>query len=151
MHQATIWGYFVSLQSHGVIAGSQVGVLDAPALSYGLFHAQGHPNKLYGVVTTGFTIQGVDMDVGHLRHIRWVKDDNPASAINNKPELTQNGKTAAQNRWIAYNKMRGQYASAMEHATPEQFWVDKTQCSYADENGNTQNPTLPLANRPSAR
>ena len=151
MHQATIWGYFASLQSHGVIAGSQVGVLDAPALSYGLFHAQGHPNKLYGVVTTGFTIQGVNMDVGHLRHIRWVKDDNPASAINNKPELTQNGKTAAQNRWIAYNKMRGQYASAMEHATPEQFWVDKTQCSYADENGNTQNPTLPLANRPSAR
>ena len=140
---ATIWGYFASLQSHGVIAGSQAGVLDAPALSYGLFHAQGHPNKLYGVVTTGFTMDGLNMDVGHLRSIRWVKDDNPASAINNKPELTQNGKTAAQNRWIAYNKMRGQYASAMEHATPEQFWVDKSTCSYQDENGNTQNPTLP--------
>ena len=94
MHQATIWGYFVSLQSHGVIAGSQVGVLDAPALSYGLFHAQGHPNKLYGIVTTGFTMDGLNMDVGHLRSIRWVKDDNPQSAINNKPELTQNGKTA---------------------------------------------------------
>ena len=39
--------------------------------------------------------------------MRWVKDDNPSSAINNKPELTANGKSAAQNRWIAYNKMRG--------------------------------------------
>jgi hypothetical protein len=124
-------------------AGGQAGAIDAPALSYGLFHAQGHPNKLYGVVTTGFTIQGVDMDVGHLRHIRWVKDDNPASAINNKPELTANGKTAAQNRWIAYNKMRGQYASAMEHVTPEEFWIDKAKCSYTDENNQVQNPTLP--------
>jgi hypothetical protein len=30
----------------------------------------------------------------------------------------------------------------MEHATPEQFWVDKTQCRYVDENGQTKNPTL---------
>jgi hypothetical protein len=74
--------------------------------------------------------------------MRWVKDDNPNSAINNKSGLTSNGKSAAQNRWIAYNKMRGQYASAMEHATPEQFWVDKSSCSYVDENGQTKNPTL---------
>ncbi|RAR55431.1 UNVERIFIED_CONTAM: hypothetical protein C7454_10240, partial [Acidovorax defluvii] len=30
---------------------------------------------------------------------------------------------------------RGQYSSAMEHAVPEQFWVDKTQCRYQDETG----------------
>jgi hypothetical protein len=36
--------------------------------------------------------------------------------------------------------MRGQYASAMEHATPEQFWVDKTTCRYLDENGQIKNP-----------
>lgn len=58
-----------------------------------------------------------------------------------KPELTANGKPAAQNRWIAYNKMRGQYSSAMEHAVPEQFWVDKSQCRYQDEQGQIQNPT----------
>lgn len=81
------------------------------------------------------------MDVGHLRSLRWVRDDNPISAVNNTPELTRNGKTAAQNRWIAYNKMRGQYASAMEHAVPEEFWVDKKQCRYTNLNGETQNPT----------
>ena len=46
--------------------------------------------------------------------------------------LIQTGGTAAQNRWIAYNKLRGQYSSAMEHAVPEQFWVDKSQCRYTD-------------------
>ena len=139
---ATIWGYFAAMQSQGVIASSQAEMLDAPALSYGLFHAQVKPNKLYGIVTTGVTVQGLNMDIGHLRHIRWVQDDNPQSAINNHPELTENGKSAAQNRWIVYNKMRGQYASAMEHAVPEQFWVDKSQCRYTDENGQVQNPTL---------
>ena len=138
---ATIWGYFASLQSHGVIAASQAQMFDAPALSYGLFHAQVRPNKLYGIVTTGITFQGLNMDVGHLRHMRWVKDDNPASTINNKPDLIQNGKSAAQNRWIAYNKLRGQYSSAAEHAVPEQFWVDKSTCRYT-ENGQIKNPTL---------
>ena len=63
------------------------------------------------------------------------------SAINANPELTANGKSAAQNRWIAYNKMRGQYNSAMEHAVPEQFWVDKSQCQYTDETGTIKNPS----------
>ena len=139
---ATLWGYYAAIQSHGAIASSQAQMIDRPAMSYGLFHAQVRPNKLYGIVTTGITFQGLNMDIGHLRSIRWVKDDNPQSAINAKPELTANGKPAAQNRWIAYNKMRGQYASAMEHAVPEQFWVDKSQCRYTDENGQIQNPTL---------
>ena len=90
----------------------------------------------------GVTFQGLNMDIGHLRHVRWVKDDDPKSQINDKPELKQNNKSAAQNRGIAYNKMRGQYASAMEHAAPEAFWVDKTKCSHTDENGRIQNPTL---------
>ena len=90
----------------------------------------------------GVTFQGLNMDIGHLRHVRWVKDDDPKSQINDKPELKQNNKSAAQNRWIAYNRMRGQYASAMEHAAPEAFWVDKMKCSYTDENERIQNPTL---------
>ena len=137
---ATIWGYFAALQSHGSIASAQAQMVDRPALSYGLFHAQVKPRKLYGIVTTGITFQGLNMDIGHLRHTRWVKNDDPSAPINNKPELTANGKSAAQNRWIAYNKLRGQYASAMEHAVPEQFWVDKTQCRYTDDQGQIQNP-----------
>ena len=142
MLTATVWGYFASLQSQGLIAASQAQMVDAPALSYGLFHAQVKPNKLYGLVNRGVTFQGLNMDIGHLRHVRWVKDDDPKSQINDKPELKQNNKSAAQNRWIAYNRMRGQYASAMEHAAPEAFWVDKTKCSHTDENGRIQNPTL---------
>ena len=139
---ATLWGYYAAIQSHGAIASSQAQMFDRPALSYGLFHAQVRPNKLYGIVTTGITFQGLNMDIGHLRSIRWVKDDNPQSPINAKPELTANGKSAAQNRWIAYNKLRGQYNSAMEHAVPEQFWVDKSQCSYTDETGTIKNPAM---------
>ena len=55
-------------------------------------------------------MEGLNIDVGHLRHIRWTTDDNPESAINNEPELTHSGRTAAHNRWIAYNKMRGSRA-----------------------------------------
>ena len=53
--------------------------------------------------------------------------------LNNKPELATGERTAAHNRWIAYNKMRGQYGSAMEHAIPELFWVDRNKCSYLDD------------------
>lgn len=140
---ASIWGYFAALQSHGSIAASQAKMIDLPALSYGLFHAQVRPNKLYGIVTTGITMEGLNIDVGHMRHIRWTQDDNPDSPINNKPELTHSGRTAAHNRWIAYNKMRGQYSSAMEHAIPEQFWVDRDKCSYLDDKGQLKNPSLP--------
>ena len=38
--------------------------------------------------------------------------------------------------------MRGQYSSAMEHAVPEQAWVDKSTCKYVDENGQIKNPGL---------
>ena len=64
---------------------------------------------------------------------------HPQSPIKSDPNLTKNGKTAAQNRWIAYNKDKGQYSSVMEHVTPEQFWVDKSQCKYTDDNGVIQN------------
>ncbi|WP_347486348.1 transglutaminase domain-containing protein [Vandammella animalimorsus] len=142
MLTATVWGYFASLQSYGAIAGSQAQVIDLPALQYGLFHAQVQPRKPFGLVTTGISFKGLNMDIGHVRSIRWVKDDDPNSPINNKPELTQNGKTAAQNRWIVYNKTKGQYSSAMEHAIPEEFLIDSTKCSYIDSSGLMQNPSL---------
>ena len=142
MLTATLWGWFASLQSNGVIASAQAQTVDLPGLSYGLFHAQVKPNKIYGVVTTGIRFNGLNMDIGHTRFIRWVKNDDPQAAINKQPGLSGNGKTAAQNRWIAYNKAQGQYASAMEHAVPEQFWVDRTQCRYTDDGGIDQNQTL---------
>jgi hypothetical protein len=71
-----------------------------------------------------------------------VKDDNPQSKINSDPQLTANGKTAAQNRWIAYNKAKGKYSSTLEYVAPEQFWVNMNQCKYVDKNGQIQNPTL---------
>ena len=61
MLTATVWGYFASLQSQGLIAASQAQMVDAPALSYGLFHAQVKPNKLYGLVNRGITFQGLNM------------------------------------------------------------------------------------------
>ncbi|WP_377780101.1 transglutaminase domain-containing protein [Comamonas odontotermitis] len=140
MLTATIWGYFASLQSYGAISGAQAGMIDLPGLQYGLFHAQVQPRKLYGIVTTGISFKGLNMDVGHVRSVRWVKDDNPQSQINSDPNLTKNGKTAAQNRWIAYNKAKGQYSSAMEHTVPDQYWIDKNQCKYVDDKGVTQNP-----------
>ena len=140
MLTATIWSYFASLQSYGGISGAQAGMIDLPGMQYGLFHAQVQPRKLYGMVTTGISFKGLNMDVGHVRSIRWVKDDNPQSQINSDPNLTKNGKTSAQNRWIAYNKAKGQYSSAMENVTIEQFWVDKSQCKYTDDNGVIQNP-----------
>ena len=33
----------------------------------------------------GVTFQGLNMDIGHLQHVRWVKDDDPKSQINDKP------------------------------------------------------------------
>ena len=78
---ATVWGYFAAVQSHGAIASAQAHMIDRPALSYGLFHAQVKPNKLYGIVTTGITFQGLNMDIGHLRHMRWVKNGGLQTAI----------------------------------------------------------------------
>lgn len=84
--------------------------LDHPGMSYGLFHATMQPNKLYGIVTTSVKFPGVLMDIGHLRHNRWAKSNDQAE-------------------WVAYNRMRGKYSSALEHATPERFFVDATTCN----------------------
>jgi transglutaminase-like putative cysteine protease len=131
---ANAWSYFASLQSHGQIASRQAGVIDNPGLSYGFFHVAGKPNKLWGMVTTGFTVNGIMADIGHLRHLRWVQDDSPTSPINQPPSgSTLKAQDIAKSRWVSYNRMRGQYASAMEHATPEQFFVDKTQCGNANQ------------------
>jgi hypothetical protein len=107
---ATIWGYYAALQSHGELAKRQANMVDRPGMSYGLFHAKVQPVKTFGIVTTAVRFPGVEMDIGHLRHLRWAKSNQ-------------------QNEWVAYNRIRGQYASALEHATPERFFVDTTTCN----------------------
>ncbi|MEJ8295001.1 hypothetical protein WKI45_19470 [Delftia tsuruhatensis] len=53
---------------------------------------------------------GVNMDIGHIRNLTWAKDND-------------------QKKWIAYNRLRGQYMSALEHAVPERFFNDPAQCN----------------------
>lgn len=67
-----------------------MGMIDQPSLSYDLFRLAIKPNKLYGLVTTGITFQGLNLDVGHLRYIRWSKTNDKAA-------------------WIAYNRMWSQF------------------------------------------
>ena len=43
-------------------------MIDLPALSYGLFHAQVRPNKLYGIVTIGITMEGLRHHDGGAEH-----------------------------------------------------------------------------------
>ena len=106
------------------------------------FWTGGITNPLSVIEQFTYLIFIKSLDDKQIREEMDANDDDPKSQINDKPELKQNNKSAAQNRWIAYNRMRGQYASAMEHAAPEAFWVDKTKCSHTDENGRIQNPTL---------
>ncbi|MDG4551150.1 MAG: hypothetical protein P9F19_17415 [Candidatus Contendobacter sp.] len=117
----------INLFTHHAVLGAlsqpQANMIDRPGLSYGLFHLHAQPIKLYGTLTTRVEFQGLNMDIGHLRSIRWSKANDPQA-------------------WVAYNRMRGQQASALEHATPEQFWIDRTQCRYPDENGHVINPNL---------
>ena len=107
---ATLWGYFAGLQGHRRAVAEVAGMVDREGLSYGLFHATVQPIKLFGFVLTGVKMPGVLMDVGHLRSIRWAKNGD-------------------RNAWIAYNRMRGQAASTLEHVTPERFFVDASTCN----------------------
>jgi hypothetical protein len=97
---------------------------------------------VYGILTTGVSFQGLNIDIGHVRSLRWVKDDDPSAKIN-QPEGAKAEQDVARSRWIAYNRQSGQYKSLMESGSLEQFWVDKSQCQYADEGGKIHNPGLP--------
>ena len=92
MLTVTVQGCFASVQSQGVIAASQAQMMDASVLSHGLCFTH-KSNPAYG-----FTFQGLDMGIGHLRHVCRVKDDVPKNRINKAPNLIQTGRTAAQNR-----------------------------------------------------
>ena len=118
---ATIWSWFAAAESHNRLSQGQAGMIENPGLSYGLFHAIAQPVYSWGVIRK-VTFPGVNMDIGHIRNLGWAKDNDRAT-------------------WIGYNKLRGQYMSALEHAIPERFFNDPAQC-------NTQGTTTPVAGLP---
>ena len=69
-----------------------------------LSHAVANPSYSWGVIRK-VSFPGVNMDIGHMRNLSWAKDND-------------------EKKWIAYNRLRGQYMSALEHAIPERFFND---------------------------
>ena len=57
-----------------------------------------------------------------MRNITWAKDND-------------------EKKWVAYNRLRGQYMSALEHAALERFFNDPSQC-------NLQGTVTPTAGLP---
>ena len=118
---ATVWSWFAAAESHNRISQNQANMVESQGLSYGLFHAVAQPVYSWGVVRK-VTFPGVNMDIGHIRNLSWSKDNNRGT-------------------WIAYNRLRGQYMSALEHAIPERFFNDPTKC-------NAEGTTTPIAGLP---
>jgi hypothetical protein len=118
---AVLWSWFAAAESHNRLSQNQAGIVETPGLSYGLFHAVAQPVYSWGVVRR-VEFPGVNMDIGHIRNLTWAKDND-------------------REKWIAYNQLRGQYMSALEHAVPERFFNDPAQCNSYD------NPT-PVAGLP---
>jgi Transglutaminase-like superfamily len=118
---ATIWSWFAAAESHNRLSQNQANMIENQGLSYGLFHAIAQPVYSWGVIRA-VKFPGVNMDIGHVRPIGWSKDNDRAT-------------------WIAYNKLRGQYMSALEHAIPERFFNDPSKC-------NAEGATAPIAGLP---
>jgi hypothetical protein len=118
---ATIWSWFAAAESHNRLSQNQANMIENQGLSYGLFHAIAQPVYSWGVIRA-VKFPGVNMDIGHVRPIGWSKDND-------------------RNTWIAYNKLRGQYMSALEHAIPERFFNDPSKC-------NPEGTTTPVAGLP---
>jgi len=68
------------------------------------------------------TFPGVNIGIGRLRNITWAKDNDSK-------------------KWVADNRLWGQYMSALEHAVPERFFNDPAQC-------NLEGASTPVAGLP---
>ncbi len=121
---AVIWSWFAVAESHNRISQNQAGIMETPGLSYGLFHAAANPVYSWGVVRQ-VRFPGVNLDIGHIRNLTWAKDNDKS-------------------KWIGYNRIRGQFMSALEHAVPERFFNDSAQCNLV----GAANPVAGLPNCP---
>lgn len=99
-------------------------IIENPGLSYGFFHATAQPVLFWGVVRQ-VKLPGVNIDMPH-QSLLTVSKSGDAQA------------------WIAYNRLRGQYVSALEHAVPERFFSDTSQCNLVGDS----NPKPGLPNCP---
>ena len=106
---ATIWSWFAAANIQNGFSQNQAGIIENLGLSYGLFHTVAKPLYSWGVIRK-VTFPGVNMDIGHIRNLTWAKDTD-------------------QTKWVAYNRLRGEYLSAMEAAVPERFFNNPSQCN----------------------
>ena len=121
---ATIWSWFTAAENHNRLNQNQAGIIENPGLSYGLFHAVANPISSWGVVRK-VTFPGVNIDVGHIRNVTWAKDND-------------------EKKWVAYNRLRGQYMSGLEHAIPEKYFSNPSECN----SQGMVNPTVGLPDCP---
>lgn len=117
---AVIWSWFAIAENNNHVNKNNAGIVENPGLSYGLFHSVVNPIYSWGVVRA-VNFPAVNIDVGHVRFLSLAKNNN-------------------RDEWISYNRNRGQYISALEHATPEKFFSDRNKCNLPDK----QNPTSGL-------
>ena len=104
----TIWTYFAAVDHGGKATRGMSRIIDVPALSFGLAHLDVDITYSFGFARSAKP-GGVALDVGHLRAIRWSRDNDVAA-------------------WVRYNRIQGQYESAMEHHIPEMLFArDRTQ------------------------
>ncbi len=108
-----IWSWFAAVESHGRGSQAQAGIIDNPGLSYGLFHAVVQPIYSWGVVRQ-VRFPGANIDVPHARLLAVAKDGSTSD-------------------WVAYNRLRGQYMSALEHIVPERLFNDVSRCNLAND------------------
>lgn len=115
---AAMWSWFAAAQVHNKLAQSLNNMVEYEGLSYGLLHAVVQPSYSWGVIR-GASYPGLNFDIGHVRSLGWSKGN-------------------VRSEWVSYNRLRGEYMSALEHAVPERMFNDGGQCNkYGD------NPALP--------
>lgn len=102
----TIWSYFSTVDHGGNASKGLSRMVDLPGLSFGLAHVDIDVTYSFGFARSAKP-SGILLDVGHLRNVRWSKDND-------------------RNAWVQYNRTVGQYASAMEHHVPELLFVTPT-------------------------
>lgn len=119
-----IWTWFAMAENNNHLNKNQSDIVENPGLSYGLFHSVVNPIYSWGVIRK-VNFPAVNIDVGHMRFLSWSKNNE-------------------RNKWIDYNRARGQYISALEHATPERFFNDRSRCNLVGK----ENPLENLPNCP---
>ncbi|TXH39736.1 MAG: transglutaminase domain-containing protein, partial [Burkholderiaceae bacterium] len=116
-----IWSWFASADAHSRVVQKDGRMVEFSGLSYGLFHTIVNPLESWGVVRQA-KFSGLNFDIGHVRYLGWSADNDKAG-------------------WVNFNKLRGRFMSALEHAVPERLFSDVASC-------NARGTTSPKPNLP---